>query len=658
MTDVIHDPGQPSNLQGAANTAQYAPAKGEMSTHQQLQMRLDDLKTESISALKEEHKNRHMRNRIRARTLLWWHDAAMDPAFDELINCIEYAGRKVNHGKNFSGVLKYLYGDLMSDQDRNKESRLLNALLKEYELNSETYSNNAEEKLAGYIQSKGGFVNLVKSTYSNAEIETASNNELLTEISIADYEEQQAAESQQEEAEIAGFGFKFKLKKRTVLKESKKIGPEATFKKLLPLASTKIKKIKAITPIGNASIIQRTPEGYSLVLLKHENNSTEIIHDCANKELIDKLFVDAYSNDLTECAAPLRGICEIMLTQALPFHGKFKENDLVEVIQEASEDQPQILAHHRLIYKHQSKEILFSPLQAVSGVITRAQPKSDWIAEPTGDLAMTGISRNTVRSRLLAQATYNHYETEGSEVIKHLGVDPTFTHVLNVKHKADAKNNFNLTFHTFEEGGKHNHAQLELDSQWEPDDSFCIPVETVKAIGKSLANPWLKGIENHIMRPRNAVTKLAITDGTLIVSYEKDVEKMAQIKAFQYATTIDPEQPIKRMSFLSKDFMTVLSNLSYLPITTDVTFKVTDELLVMDFETSIAKYEIVVPTVDESKKCRRSVGLVNYSPQPPAKSAQEIEIERIENILNGFPPDESFEEDVLVEQQSEITVEI
>jgi hypothetical protein len=658
MTDVIHDPGQPSNLQGTANTVQHSPAKGEMSPHQQLQMLLDYLKSDCISALKEEHKNRHMRNRIRARTLLWWVAASTDSAFDELINCIEYAGRKVNHGKNFSGVLKHLYGDLMSDQDRNKESRLLNALLQEYERNTETYSNNAEEKLAGYIQGKGGFVNLVKSTYSNAEIETASNNELLTEVSIADYEEQQAAESQADEAEIAGWGFKFKLKKRMVLKESKKVGPEATYKKLLSLASTKVKKIKTITPIGNASVIQRTPEGYSLVLLKHENNSTEIIHDCADKELIDKLFVDAYSNDLTECAAPLRGICEIMLTQALPFHGKFKENDLVEVIQEASEDQPQVLAHHRLLYKHEGKEILFSPMHSVSGVITRAQPKSDWIAEPTGDLAMTGISRNTVRSRLLAQATYNHYETEGSEVIKQSGVDPTFTHVLHVKHKADEKNNFNLTFHTFAEGGKHNHAQLELDSQWEPDDSICIPVETVKAIGKSLANPWLKGIENHIMRPRNAVTKLAITDGTLIVSYEKDVEEMAQIKAFQYATTIDPEQPIKSMSFLSKDFMTVLSNLSYLPITTDVTFKVTDELLVLDFETSIAKYEIVVPTVDESKKCRRSAGLVNYSPQPRVKSAQEIENERLENILNSFPPDESFEEDVLVEQQSETTVEI
>jgi hypothetical protein len=66
----------------------------------------------------------------------------------------------------------------------------------------------------------------------------------------------------------------------------------------------------------------------------------------------------------------------------------------------------------------------------------------------------------------------------------------------------------------------------------------------------------------------------------------------------------------------------------------------------------------VVPTVDETKKCRRSGGLVNYSPQPRAKSAQEIENERIENILNSFPPDECFEEDVLLEQQSEITVEI
>ena len=383
-----------------------------------------------------------------------------------------------------------------------------------------------------------------------------------------------------------------------------------------------------------------------------------MIHDCVDKDLIDKLFVDAYSNDLTECAAPLRGICEIMLTQALPFHGKFKENDLVEVIQEATKDQPQILAHHRLLYKHQSKEILFSPMQAVSGVITRAKPKSDWIAEPTGDLAMTGISQNTVRGRLLKEATYNHYETEDSEVINQLGVDPTFTHVLHVKHKADAKNNFNLTFHTFEEGGKHNHAQIELDRKWEPDHSISIPVETVQAIGKSLANPWLKGIENHIMRPRNAVTKLAITDGTLIVSFQKEVEEMAQIKAFPYATTIDPEKPIKSMSFLSKDFMTVMANLSYLPITTYVTFKVDDELLVLEFETSVAKYEIVVPTVDESKKCRRSVGLVNYSPQARAKSAKEIEDERIENILNSFPSDEGFEEDVLFEQQSEITVEL
>jgi hypothetical protein len=75
----------------------------------------------------------------------------------------------------------------------------------------------------------------------------------------------------------------------------------------------------------------------------------------------------------------------------------------------------------------------------------------------------------------------------------------------------------------------------------------------------------------------------------LIVSFEKDGEEMAQIKAFPYATTIDPEQPLKSMSFLSKDFMTVLANLSYLPITTDVTFKVGHELLVLDFETSIAK---------------------------------------------------------------------
>ena len=150
-----------------------------------LQIALDALKSECTTVFKEYHTVRKNGYTNIARTFLWWKEAKEYSCFDALTGSSEmHPGRSVNHGHNFSPLLKHLFGPLLSDQHRNKMSRALNALQKEYELNHEMYEIHAELKLANFIHNKGGFVQLIKGTYSKAELKFSNDRELAAEISI------------------------------------------------------------------------------------------------------------------------------------------------------------------------------------------------------------------------------------------------------------------------------------------------------------------------------------------------------------------------------------------------------------------------------------------------------------------------------------------
>ena len=84
-----------------------------------LQTKLDVLKTECVQVFKDLHATRKRGWENIVNILMWWIEAKQDKHFDELTLGEEFRqGREVNHGHNFSPLLKHLFGLAISDQHR------------------------------------------------------------------------------------------------------------------------------------------------------------------------------------------------------------------------------------------------------------------------------------------------------------------------------------------------------------------------------------------------------------------------------------------------------------------------------------------------------------------------------------------------------------
>lgn len=107
-----------------------------------------------------------------AKILFWWMDASrVDGLVEGLTSHLgSYKHNAVNHGINFSPLLVVLFNNTLSDQERNRASRLLNALHNEVQANPEVYVYDRIKKLAGFIKKSGGVVAVVNTTYKNGEL--------------------------------------------------------------------------------------------------------------------------------------------------------------------------------------------------------------------------------------------------------------------------------------------------------------------------------------------------------------------------------------------------------------------------------------------------------------------------------------------------------
>jgi hypothetical protein len=601
-----------------------------------LQTKLDALKTECNQVFKDLYATRKRGWENIVNILMWWIDAKQDKHFDELTLGDEFRqGREVNHGHNFSPLLKHLYGAAISDQHRNKLSRALNALLKEYERNPEMYASNPEIKLVSYIQNKGGFVQLIKGTYSKAQLSAEGDFELAEEIAITAHEERAAEEAALTEAEMAGWNFKFKLLPRYTIKESRRVKDEVVTEKLLKEAINQMAPLVAGSAASFDDPMLTNPQGYAVALIKRESKGFTHYNTMIDKVLIESAIVNGYRKKFDACATSLRVLCEGLRTQLLPTTLKLKQKDLIQVVADPANPNEEKLARTRLLFKGASGEFVLSQLHVSSGVVTTFKPKTSFMDAPNFDVALTNISKSTVEQKLLNQLAFNLYTPDHIGRIPMLENDPVYSHRLSLTHKADEKSKLSLHFNSFGAVPQFAHSQPIYDREYDSRIAATCKLTYLNcaAISKRVADMWLQGIDDHITREANLLMQVTATGQSIKISHTQKSGAFISNHRLVYDQSGDDAHTLSEQLFFTKDLMPVLASLGHLPIDGDVTFKLGHHVLIVEFSTGVADYQIAVPSVDEKSKAVHIAAFQTYLPRIGHPTQAQVDENRIDALM-------------------------
>ncbi len=607
------------------------------SDHDRLIRELNNLQRDCAKVLRLVASTRHKEYENLAKIYLWWKEASSVEGFLEgvLAEFKDYRLQAVAHGYNYAPVLMLMFGKTLSDQERNKMSRALNALNNEFNRHPQTYRFDAVAKLTGFIKKSGGLVQLVKPSYKKAELSVDLDQELVDEMAAEEHEAQQADQNAAMSAELAKLGVSFK-----VVKTNKKAGePEIKEKEKIKVLSKEAGDFWSQNqPLGFATFssgVAANDDGYSYVLVKRNGTEYSVVNTVIDKGLINEGLVTAYRKQFAALPASVRTVCETLRTQLLPINVKLNDSELVEINAEGSSADDQKLARARLLHISQSNQFVLSQVGLSAGVVTQVTPVGTVLEKVDHDVVMAPFSKFSAETRLVGNVDFNLYKPlQGEQIPKTEDPNMIFSHRLDLVNKANESMRMSLLFHSFIEKTGSYGGQPVYDNAYDMqiEKRVNVSCEFIGQVGNEFAMPWLDNIGTHMVRPSNQLIKLRITDSQMLFSYKYLGGEFKEHKACSYGDGLSANVLTEQV-FLTKDLMPVLAGLAYLPIIGGVQVKADQYVLSLSFSTSAADYLIAIPTYDIAAKRRSTVGFSQYMPTLRELNEAEQEEQYINKIM-------------------------
>lgn len=560
-----------------------------------------------------------------AKILFWWMDASRVSGLVEGLtgHLTSYKHNAVNHGINFSPLLVVLFNNTLSDQERNRASRLLNALYNEVQANPEVYVYDRVKKLAGFIKKSGGVVAVVNTTYKNGEL---GKGEGTLEERAEKYEQEQAEEFAKINEELAGHGINYVVMPRSKELKAKPINEVEKVKSLTKAADDYWAKVSVDNIVNFSSAISMTEDGYSSVLVKRQGDHLVFVDANDDPKQVDAGRVAAYRKQYQALPYSLRILCEPLRTQLAPWN-MATSSEILEINPDPELECEEKIARTRLMYMSKSKQFVLSPARMSTGVVTMIKPVKDVMEGVKHDVAMAPFSTTLAEVRLLGTGDFNLYDTESKEVIP-VAADGKFiySHLLNVNSKVKGLQDFCLLFKTFSDQTAGKSCQPVYTSEYDKNLSLQVelPMNAIYEITRDFATPWTNDLGTKIARSKYNHIGIKFAGAYMVISSDYEDGKFGKHKTIAYADDASTDE-LYSSNFLTKDIMPVLVGLGNLPIEGSVMVKADANVLTFSFKTSAASYLVAVPAFDVEKKERMTAAFKSYQPTVRKLTAEEQE---------------------------------
>lgn len=274
--------------------------------------------------------------KLLAEVYLWWRAANEDPDFlrQQYAKTGKKFKKKVKYGINFAPLFWLVWGteNDLNDDKVGRYSRVLNRLHEEFETDPQ-YVTEPVPKLQNFIHQSGGVDGLVN------------------------YGDDGDDEEDEEEVEPR---------------------PDMTEEMLATLYQRARDFYNSQQPANTLPITDTVPvtsDGLGLVLVRRVGKRYQLVGASRDEDMVKPVVMQTYLNDFTALSPSVRLIVETLSTQCLPAPlQKFYANLIDDAVKAPGSSG--LKARRRLLYRHESRDFLLSPIRASSGVVTVAKPST------------------------------------------------------------------------------------------------------------------------------------------------------------------------------------------------------------------------------------------------------------------------------------------
>lgn len=525
---------------------------------------------------------------------LWWRFSNKISGYlDREYAALNIKGRTLSEGINFRPLLLLAWGR-DSGLPTALYSRVINALHQEHEKKPELYQKDGAAKLANFIKQSGGATKLAAYGSDENDDDDDDGQTAIKSFSGSDDKELE----------------------------------EKARKKLLNDAQAFIlgKPMPALHVNSPPSIAD---QGFALLLVKKTATGLELVGSRADTTLIEDMLIDSYRRKFEAQPTAIRSLLELLQTQCLPTHLMGIAYDLRKkpVYKELWSKRLRASAQ-RVIFRHEHDDIILSPVDAESGVVSCIKPSKNELGEIVSpiisvltssdrDAFLGPVSRRKLERECLSSFDFNLYKPKKTTFISHYCESGDASHILRLEHTTNGKKRIFLPVFPFYDSMKDYVGQLvpEPSYRFKPLWESNIDPSWFQRLSDEFVTPWMNSHAKHLKRDPHAMLNMTFDDEQLRIEFvyrdgkfENNISVPLDQVSIKHSTV--------SVKFASIDIIPALYSLSLLPIIGSATLSLDMDVMRLQFETAdnSSTYEIWVPTINTNNE-RNSAPFSFYTPQ-------------------------------------------
>lgn len=567
-------------------------------TKSDLDLELEHLRLDTANLNVLRKITRAQERRVMGDVFVWWQRARdVDGYLEQCYAANDIVFNRTQGEVNFRPLLRLVTQNQISNNDLETWAKVMPKVLEDVAKSPKHYAANPAEKIAHFVEQKGG-KRALAGYYSS---KTAINEPTA-------------------DAEIEP-GLFFTL-------------DEAEFVPTLLSASQK--RYATSSPIAPVTIptAKTTADGYSILLVRQGANGTQLIGSVDNQRLVDDLMINTYRNDFEAMPVTMRSVLEIIHILNVPKAIASSADKFIEYsnLKDAWNVGKKELAVKRLIYRSATGDFLLSCQQVPAAVVVRAKPHLNLMQRDVGDTFLSNSTRKSIETRLLHQSMFNLFEPSEADQYRVTSVPGISAHSILLSTKLEIADSAHVKASTIVQRTKNlNHPPISFipfyamfgEPRWQVD---CKPADFKPAWAATLNLNWLRHASNEFFeqwiaeygvkakRAINNVLELRanVSEIRLGFEYEKtlgfDNSKLLTMPSGQAKGTVN-------LHVRSADLTFVLRQIADLNVIGAIGIQADDHAIVLNFSTSANSYQCWIPACDLSGS-RSTKHFTIYRPVP------------------------------------------
>jgi hypothetical protein len=514
---------------------------------------------------------------------LWWVKASrVKDLLEEQYALRNIGGHNVAGEEKFTRLLRLTWQlDWGNDTKPQLQqwSHAVRELHIEYETNRDAYRTNAEQKLAQFIDTSGGLRKLIGADKYHVD----NNNEPVKKGKAA------GGRSEDDAAAIAA--------------------------RHLELGVIHFAQAKSISSIQSTKPIAVNRLGYALALIRaNPKGGFAVLATVSDTAQIDRAIISSYQRDNTAAPVVLQLLTEIISTQSIPITLE-KHRDTLQDSKKVTIATGEVLTvkqYKRVLFRKKQKDILLSENKTACSVVTVVTPKHSILAS-SKDVFLRVQDRRYLEQAIIQQQDLSLYTANDKTKVPVLrDTDVKASHRLVVENKL-LHSRRAIYFYALDTVGEYSRAQADVNVDYAATAGWTATVDKlwIECVHVSFVSGWLNEYGAQITRAKHKTLRIEFGKTQLVFRhYGERGNLTTSSKPFAIDTVTSNSNPTQVL-FLTRDIMPVLAGLAAAEVIGKIKISVSDAVLKVAYQTTLAAYTIHVPTCTPSAK-RNSAAFAAY----------------------------------------------